>query len=163
MSKKSKECPQCAQPFTGKTCSVCGYEVPKKEKPAPKPREERTEAQIVAAYAKKIMEKAKSRNQMPKTHRDMVEFTPSKDIWQDKDFYFSVVFQSSAQKHQFLAFLGEKFGITTDSPFEGSPRIINGLVLAKNMGLELRPENTEEFPLANMDLKDIILDSDSQI
>lgn len=99
---------------------------------------------------------------MPKTHRDMVEFTPSKDIWQDKDFYFSVVFQSAAQKHRFLAFLGEKFGITTETVFDGSPRILNGMKLAENMGLKLNPERTEEFPLANLDLKDIILDDDSQ-
>lgn len=148
-------------------CGICGWissdpppKAAKKEKAPKKPREERTEAQIVAAYAKKIMEKAKSRNQMPKTHKDMVEFTPSKDIWQDKDFYFSVVFQSAAQKHKFLAFLGEKFNISTETNFEGSPRIVNGLVLAKNMGLEIPLERTEEFPLANMDLKDIILDDD---
>lgn len=162
MGKKSKECPQCAQAYSGKTCGVCGYAEPEKEKKQPKPREERTEAQIVAAYAKKIMEKAKSRNMMPKTHTDMVEFTPSKDIWQDKDFYFSVVFQSSAQKAKFLAFLGEKFNLTTSSEFEGSPQIINGLSLAKSMGLELKPERSEDFPLANMDLKDIILDRDTK-
>lgn len=122
---------------------------------------ERTEADIVRQYAKIIIDKQRTRGMISEKFSELkAQQTINKNLWQDQDFYFSVVFQSRAQKYEFLAFLYEKFGADWTDDGEGMIQIVNGLKLAAGLGLELKPEVAMDYPCGNLELRDFILDKE---
>lgn len=133
----------------------------KKNKPAKLPKVQKSEAEIATQYANIIMKKQRTRGQLSSRFSEMeTDVTFNKDLWMDTDFYFSVVFQSKRQKIEFLAFLEEKFNIDFEYSDENAIQILNGLKLAKNMGLELKKEVASEYPCGNIELKSFILDEE---
>jgi hypothetical protein len=118
----------------------------------------KTETELVQQYAKIIMDKQTTRGMLSDKFKDMEKQTPTKNLWQDNDFFFSVVFQSRDQKYRFLDFLHEKFNITSNDNGTMSIQILNGLKLSEAMGLELKKEVANDYQPCNLELKDLILD-----
>src|SRR5574343_493005 len=84
------------------------------------------------------------------------------DLWKDTDFYFSVVFQSSAQKYKFIKEFSQKFDLQVDQVASGDEifQIFNGLLLAKKLGIQLQVEKIGEFPYPDLELKSMALDGE---
>lgn len=78
----------------------------------------------------------------------------SKNLWMDTDFFFSVVFQSAEQKYEFL----QKLKVLVEK--NDQVQIVNGLELAKHLGISLKSETTKEYPTGNLDLMPFILDNE---
>lgn len=128
----------------------------KEKKPEP------TEAELVRKYTNRVI-----KNQIYHGRVDNEQFkglehdrTVSKNLWMDTDFFFSVVFQSSEQKCEFLKKVMQKFEGTIEPDENYSIQILNGLDLAKCMGIELKPETTKEYPTGNLDLMPFCLDNE---
>jgi len=139
---------------------------PKKEKKPkePKPKKEKvvvSEEELVKKYANRVI-----KNQVYHGRVDQNKFqglehdrSVSKNLWLDTDFFFSVVFQSSDQKYIFLEALAEKFNL--DIGEEGGIQIVNGLILAKALNIELKLETTKPYPAGNIDLMPFVLDEET--
>ena len=119
---------------------------------------EPTEAELVRKYANRVI-----RNDQYHGRGKIVEYekSVSKNLWMDQDFFFSVVFQSSEQKREFLKFLISKFNYSVEDKENYSIQIINGLELAKSMGIELKTEESKDYPTGNLDLMPFVLDPES--
>jgi len=120
-----------------------------------KRRSQKTEQQLVHEYANQVMDRKASRGHYDKRfdwHKR--DGATNKDLWFDSDFFFSVVFQSEAQKYEFLS----KLSWQTDD-FE-QVQIVNGLALAKKLGIDLKPETALPYPYTDLELRDLVLDSD---
>lgn len=126
-------------------------------------------AQREAEKERKRIERAKSEEQLVQEYANNIirnsgtrGFTgnqkSNREIWEDQDFYFSVVFQTEDQKVDFINFLVEKHGVVLHTA--SCPNIINGLDLAKKMGCTLDPVLSKDYPLANMELRPFILDKE---
>lgn len=122
-----------------------------------------TEEEIVRKYAKRVI-----MNQSYHGRVDAEQFkgmakkdTVNKGIWMDTDFFFSVVFQSQDQKVEFLKKLNQ--AEITEEISEGRViQIVNGLELAKHLGIELTIyEHREEYPLADMSVAPMVLDTET--
>jgi transposase len=121
----------------------------------------KTEKELVHQYANTIMAKQRTRGMVKEKFKDMRGDKPNKDLWMDFDFFFSVVFQSREQKVQFLEFLAKQNNIEPDKFFDSTvTQIINGLELARAIGCPLKKEIANEFPLGNIELKDLVLDDE---
>ena len=111
----------------------------------------KSEADTVSKYAIRVINNQKYHG------RTNLEYkAASKNIWMDTDFYFSVVFQTKEQKDLFVKEYFNKLGIKTD--YEGGIQIINGMRLAEKIGVKLENAESKDYPLADIDLKDLVLD-----
>ena len=128
--------------------------VPKEQKPAP------TEAELALKYANTIITNQRNRGQLTQKFQKFAIKKTNKDLWLDSDFFFSVVFQSREQKVQFLHALALQLGMDVESFFqtEYTSQIINGLQLADKMNIPLEGEFTKDYPLPNMELRELVLD-----
>lgn len=131
--------------------------VPKPPKPPKVPKEKPSEGELVKKYVNRVI-----KNQIYHGRVDTQKFegmehthTVSKNLWMDTDFYFSVVFQSSEQKYEFI----KAVGWPVEDP-DGQVQIVNGLALAKKMGVTLKLETTKPFPTGNLDLMPFVLDNE---
>lgn len=122
----------------------------KKEKA---PKVKKSETDIVQSYAKGIMNRQLTRGQADRVIK--TGHTTNKDLWLDTDFYFSIVFQSTKQKGQFLEQFFKKFGISVDEKF---PNIMNGPKLAEALGIKLENEKATDFPIGDLALRPFVLD-----
>lgn len=127
------------------------------EKAEKTPKPQKSEAELVRQYANIIMAKQRTRGMIADKFQDMKGQKPNKDLWQDSDFFFSVVFQSKDQKYQFLERLEEMFPLNANDRGD-TIQIINGIRLAESMGIELRKEIANDYPTGNIELRDLILD-----
>lgn len=123
-------------------------------------KKQKTEADIVRQYAKIIIDKQRTRGMITNDFKHLKGKTPNKNLWQDPDFFFSVVFESYEQKYKFLDFLIQKFNITAENSDEVNIQIINGLKLAESMGLKLEKELPGDYPTGSLELREFILDND---
>ena len=134
----------------------------KEEKKRKAELNKKTEKELVHQYANIIISKQKTRGMVKDSFKDIREKKHNKDLWQDANFYFSVVFQSYEQKFEFLKKLNRKFPIPEDDMSEiNTMNILNGLVLAKVLGIDLNKEIANNFPLGNIELKDLVLDDET--
>jgi hypothetical protein len=126
------------------------------EKLALKSRPKKTEAELVRDYADKVIKGKIAQGWVGKRFNTIFEGkSVNKNLWLDTDFFFSVVFQSSEQKYDFL----EKMNFQVDATWDGSQvQIVNGIKLAEQFGIQLRLETAAEFPLPNAELLPIVLD-----
>ena len=81
------------------------------------------------------------------------------------NFFFSVVFQSKKQKYDFLEavekFLKEKgIQLQIDEGYGYPVQIINGYILARQFGIDLKEEISREYPLGDKRLKTLALDTE---
>lgn len=124
-----------------------------------KPRVKKSESEIVKDYALKVIH-----GKMVRGHADQrfgftkTAQTNNKDLWLDTDFYFSVVFQSTKQKNDFIEQLVKKFQVPVDE--DDKVQIINGLKLAEKLGIKLENEKNKEFPQGDLDLRPFCLDNE---
>jgi hypothetical protein len=159
-NSSNRTCPVCDTPGFTKSCSVCGHEKPKPDKKPKAPKEEPTERELVHKYVNRVI-----MNQIYHGRIDDDRFAGlkqdkavNKNLWMDADFFFSVVFQSSEQKYQFLEGLKAKLGVEFDSMDE--IQIVNGLLLAKAFGIELKEVESKDYPTGNIDLMPFVLDNE---
>jgi hypothetical protein len=139
-------------------------EKPKKEKKpkAPKPPKVKppppSEEEIVKGYVNRVIKNQSYHGRVDASKFGGLEHnkTVSKNQWMDSDFFFSVVFQSSDQKYAFL----KAVGWPLDVPEDEAIQIVNGLALAKKMGVTLKEETTQPFPGGNLDLMPFVLDNE---
>lgn len=169
---EKNNCPICDQAWNKKECSICGHKkqkkiaVPKvKEQKSQSPKvskPQKTESELVFQYAKTLIGKYQTRGQVSDKFKELKsEGLVNKDLWQDKDFYLSVVFASVQQKYQFLEFLSDNFGILTEADDLTPITIVNGIELSEKLGCPLKKEVAENFPLGNLELKDFVLDEET--
>lgn len=128
----------------------------KKNKPKP------TETELVHRYVNRVIKNSMYHGRVDTEKFKGLEHTHSvsKNLWMDTDFFFSVVFQSSTQKRKFLEQLLSKFEGLKEPDEEYNIQIINGLELAKLMGIKLDPETTKEYPTGNIELMPMVLDGE---
>ena len=97
-------------------------------KPIKMPKIEPSERELVENYANSVMDRKASRgagHQDTRFAHQAVEKTSVKDLWADTDFFFSVVFQSRAQKMEFMRQM--KWPVDSKQQVQ----IVNGIELAK--------------------------------
>lgn len=130
-------------------------EAKRSEKKAPRERKEPTESELVHRYVRKTMQNQKYHN------RGIEEYKiNTKTLWRDIDFYFSVVFQHSSQRDQFLEALKI---VSPETHAGGSIKIVNGLKFAEALGIKLERIEAKDYPLPNLDLLPNILDDEEVI
>ena len=122
-------------------------------------KSEKSEEQLVKDYVSRVIGGKVSRGHVDQRFDyTKKKSSVNKDMWIDYDFFFSVVFQSSEQKYQFLDFMREKFGIEVTQ--DDNCQIINGLKFAEKVGLKLKKESTKDFPYGDIELRPFILDDE---
>lgn len=123
---------------------------------------EPTESELVHKYVNRIIKNQQYHGRIDTEKFAGLEYekTVSKNLWLDTNFYFSVVFQSAAQKMEFLekweAFSDQLVGESMSSI--SKLQIVNGLKLAKALNIELKEETTRPYPTGNIDLMPFVLD-----
>jgi hypothetical protein len=126
------------------------------------PRAQPSEAQLVHKYVNQVIGGKVARGHVDTrfgyTKKDG---TVSKECWLDADFFFTVVFESEAQKNLFLEFFQNMFKFELEDFDDNQIQIINGIKLAKSMGLELKRETSREYPQPALDLLPFVLDNES--
>lgn len=133
----------------------------KKKKKVKKPKQEKSESQLVHEYVDKVIKGKASRG-----HTDQrfgytkKETAVNKDLWMDTDFFFSVVFESEAQKYDFLNGLRKIFKFEVDGMDDSQVQIINGVALAREMKIELKQETSLNYPIGPLDLRPFVLDDE---
>jgi hypothetical protein len=147
-------CPNCSSEFKRK-CKACGFVKVKlvKEK---KVKETKSETQLVHEYVAKVVRGKQSRGHVDErfafTKQDA---TVNKNLWLDTDFFFSVVFQSEAQKYAFLKAAGWPLSPQEE---EGQIQIVNGLKLAQALGVKLKIEKRLAYPQGDLELRPFVMD-----
>lgn len=123
-----------------------------KQKPEP------TETELVHKYVNRVI-----KNQMYHGRVDASKFSDlehdkaiSKNLWLDHDFFFSVVFQCKEQKYEFI----KQLSLDPDWNQKDQIQIVNGLELAKKLGVTLRPVTSRDYPTADIELLPFILDNE---
>lgn len=131
------------------------------KKSSKKPKQEKSEEQLVREYADKVVKMRQSTGYIDKRFDYSIpKQTTNKELWTDTDFYFSVVFQSSKQKNEFLNQLVEKYKIPVEKDFaDFSNQIISGLIFAQALGFKLSQEQIEPNVMKDVDLREFILDT----
>ncbi len=125
------------------------------------PRQVKTETELVHEYVNSIINGKKSRGHVDSRFAYTKAIgTVNKEMWRDTDFFFSVVFQSKAQKYEFMAFIEEKFGFEFDEEIGHQIQIVNGLRLSEVMGKSLAIENAMPYPYGSLELKPLVLDDE---
>lgn len=122
------------------------------------PKQEPTEAELVRRYANRVIKNQIYHGRIDdkkfKGLKDEQKHSVSKNLWMDADFFFSVVFQSSEQKMEFLKQLN-----CGNDPKEQA-QIINGLELAKHLGITLKLETSKDYPIGDPTLMPLVLDNE---
>lgn len=134
----------------------------KKPKKVKEPKPQKSEMELAQAQADRMyrdmqrLQATQSKAAHQKSERTTV------DIWKDSDFFFSVVFQSSAQKNKFLEEFSKKFGLGVEGVMANDEllQVINGLKLAEKLGIEIPAEKVGKYPYPNLELSDIALDNE---
>jgi len=134
----------------------------KKVKTPKRPKVIKSEEQLVKEYADKIINGKIARGHYDKRFdwHKRNEGNTNKDLWLDTDFFFSVVFQSSEQKYQFLKQFCEKFNIKVETSEDEKIEIVNGVKLAQNLDIAIRKESMLEYPYGDIDLRPFVLDNE---
>lgn len=129
------------------------------EKQARKEEDETPEEVLVHRYVNRVIRNSQYHGRVdPEKYKGLVyDKTISKDLWLDTDFFFSVVFQSRRQKLEFME-KWTQMHTAVDTEIPGRLQIVNGLKLAKALGIELSPETSMEYPTGQMDLLPFIMD-----
>lgn len=157
-------CPECDKgklPFVGDmmcgNCDGTGQFKPKKEKIV------KSESEIVHAYAKRVMDGKKSRGHVDDRFLDetKAEGTVNKELWRDQDFFVGFIFESKAQKYEFMAAIEQKFNFEFDELPGHQIQIANGYRLAGLMGIVLRKEEAQPYPGTSLDLLPLVLDNEA--
>lgn len=134
-------------------------EVQKKSKVV---KPEPTEEELVKKYANRVIKNQIYHGRVDESKfKGMEHHTVSKNLWMDTNFFFSVVFQNEEQKNEFIWQIVERHRINIDGIPKSRVQIINGLELAKALGIELKPAKTREYPTGNIDLMPFVLDNES--
>lgn len=116
----------------------------------------KSEAEIVRSYANRVIKNQQYHGRIADKFKGLKqERSVSKNLWMDDDFFFSVVFQSSEQKYEFL----KQLGVEVDK--EGTIQIVNGLKLADKLNIALKLETTKDYPTGSIDLKPFVLDTET--
>lgn len=131
-------------------------ELAKIEKQKPKP----TEEELVRRYVNRTIRNAQYHGRVSDEKYNGLGYDKpvSKNIWLDTDFYFSVVFQSKRQKLEFME-KWEQMHPAVDTDLPSKIQILNGLKLAKALGIELQLEESKPYPTGNIDLFPFIMDN----
>lgn len=129
---------------------------PKEKKPAP------SELELLQKQADRMLRDMNRLQNTQSASGDQKKERSAVDIWKDTDFYFSVVFQSSAQKYQFLEQFSKKFGLGIDNIRNEDEvfSIVNGILLAKILGFKLDLEKAPAYVYPNLELKELSLDGE---
>ncbi len=130
--------------------------IPFKEK---KPKQEASESELVRRYVNRTIKNSEYHGRSTLQGRE-TKTGANKNLWQDNEFYFSVVFQSLEQKLEFL----EKFlpaSVDPELSHRGTIQIVNGLKLAEALGITLKLETRRDYPTADIDLKPFVLDTET--
>ncbi len=122
-----------------------------------KEKNKKSEIEIVESYARGIMKRQLTRGQADRIIKTGT--TTNKDLWLDTDFYFSVVFQSTKQKNQFMDEFLKKFKVEFDK--DDKITIVNGMKLAEKMGIKLEKEKAAEYPIGALDLRPFVMDNET--
>ena len=101
-----------------------------------------TELDIATKQAEKMLRDMYRVQATQNKSADQKENRSSVDLWKDTDFFFSIVFQSSAQKYTFLEAFSKKFGLGIDNAKSNNEiiQVVNGLKLAKNLDIKIPSE-----------------------
>ena len=172
---KAKKIPVCKccnmdMPFwkKGDPCFNCGKDPMKKPKAEKVEKVKKSEREIVEQYALQTMRKYQTRGHGGGTIEAKEGGAVNKDLWLDRDFYFSVVFQSKKQKYAVMAALEELVRTHTehkefelDEPEGSQVQIVNGVRLAQLLGIEIQLETSREYPYGDLDLKPYVLDEEA--
>lgn len=119
-----------------------------------------TEAELVLRYANRVIKNQQYHGRVDTEKFDNLEYkTNTKTLFLDVDFFFSVVFQSSRQKYEFME-KWEQMHSAVDSEFS-KIQIVNGLKLATALGIDLKLETSREYPTGNLDLMSFVLDEET--
>lgn len=139
-------CPACDVKGFRKKCKTCGFV---------KPKDQPSEAELVKKYVNRVIMnqiyhgRTNGFSGMEHSH------SVNKNLWMDQDFFFSVVFESTQQKEEFL-----KKARWCAETGDDQIQIVNGLKLAEAMGITLKRETGREFPHGNLDLMPFVLDNE---
>ena len=128
---------------------------------AEKLKPEPTEEELVHRYVNRTIKNSQYHGRVNTEQFQGLEYdkTVSKNLWLDTDFFFSVVFQSRRQKLEFLE-KWEQIHDSIDIDIPNRLQIVNGLKLAKALGIELKKEESREYPLPELELLPFILDNE---
>lgn len=131
------------------------------KKAAKKPKPVVSEQDLVHRYVNRTISNARYHGRIDKDKFEGMgyEKSVSKNLWLDTDFFFSVVFQSREQKWEFLEKWEAIHGSFEDDIVPPKIQIVNGLKLAKALGIELKLETVKNYPTGNIDLLPFILDN----
>ena len=135
----------------------------KKAKP-PKIRKEKivkSESQLVHEYVDRVIGGKVARGHVD----DRFAYTRkagtvNKELWLDTDFFCSIVFQSFEQKYEFLEALAKKTGVIADLDDASQIQIVNGMDLARRLGIELKRETRAAYPIPDLELRPFIMDDE---
>lgn len=147
----------------GDPCFSCGYETPNK-KPPPEKKEkvEKSEGELVHSYVKRVMDGKKSRGHIDERFAETkADGTVNKEMWRDQDFFFSFLFESAAQKYQFIEQFEKLFALEFDEEYGHQIQIVNGYELGKRMGFTMTKEESLPYPGADLELKPLVLDNEA--
>lgn len=138
---------------------------PKPKKPR-KPKIEKSERELVEAYAQKVLNAAtstmvdrKDLHAIVAGHGTEVRKTATM-LAMDRDFYFSVVFQTADQKYQFLEALAAKLNLPLETSADEAVDIVNGLKLAAALDIPLKLEKPISYPVSDVQLLPFVLDTE---
>lgn len=123
---------------------------------------EPTEEELVKKYVNRVIKNQQYHGRINSENFTGLEYekSVSKNLWLDTDFYFSVVFQSRAQKFEFLEKWEQSHSAIENEADDSIKRmmIVNGLLLAKALGIQLKEEFSKDYPTASLDTMPFVLD-----
>lgn len=122
---------------------------------------EPSEEELVLKYVNRVIMNQAYHNRIDQSKFEGLEYkSNTKNLWMDTDFYFSVVFQSSKQKFEFLEKWEQIHKALEDEDEQqlNKFKIVNGLRLAEALGISLIPETVKDYPTGNLDLMRFCLD-----
>jgi len=140
-------------------CPQCGQD------PKIKPKKEKVVLSEMELAEKQAARMYRDMTRLQKTQdgsADKKDERSNVDLWKDTDFFFSVVFKSSAQKYAFMAVFSEMFKLGLEEVRHGDRvySIFNGIKLAENLNIKIPVENNPEFPYPNLELRELALDGE---
>lgn len=116
----------------------------------------KTESELVHDYVNRVIGGKVARGHVDKRFNyTKKESTVNKELWLDTDFFFSVVFQSSEQKYQFIE------AMKLEHETMAQIQIVNGLKLAEKFGIKLKRETAQDHPKIDLDLLPLVLDNET--
>lgn len=122
-----------------------------------------SEKELVHKYVNRIINNQKYHGRIDEEKFKDINYKKkvNKNLWLDQNFYFTAVFQSQEQKHKVLEAIGLTEEQIDEAYYSGKINIINGIELAKKLGIEIELEEREEYPLPELELLPYVLDTES--